>query len=48
MLSNLVTDTEVLRKWLSAGFVDSRKWFPTEAGTPQGGIIPPATVMAPC
>jgi len=41
MLSNLVTDTEVLRKWLSAGFVDSRKWFPTEAGTPQGGIISP-------
>lgn len=42
MLTNVPTDAEVLRKWLRAGFVESRTWFATEAGTPQGGIISPA------
>ena len=32
---------EVLRKWLKAGFMENRILFPTEAGTPQGGIISP-------
>jgi RNA-directed DNA polymerase len=41
MLTHIPTDTEVLRKWLQAGFVDKRTWFATEAGTPQGGIISP-------
>lgn len=41
MLTNIPTDTEVLGKWLRAGFVDKRTWFATEAGTPQGGIISP-------
>ena len=41
MLKNIPTDTEVLRKWLRAGFVDKRTWFATTAGTPQGGIISP-------
>ena len=41
MLSHTPTDTEVLGKWLRAGFVEKRTWFPTEAGTPQGGIISP-------
>jgi RNA-directed DNA polymerase len=41
MLSHTPTDTEVLGKWLRAGFVDKRTWFPTEAGTPQGGTISP-------
>jgi len=41
MLSHIPTDTEVLRKWLGAGFVERKKWFATEAGTPQGGIISP-------
>jgi RNA-directed DNA polymerase len=35
------TDKEVLRKWLKAGFMENRTLFPTEAGTPQGGIISP-------
>ena len=30
-----------LRKWLKAGFIENRTLFPTEAGTPQGGIISP-------
>jgi RNA-directed DNA polymerase len=41
MLKNVCTDTQVLAKWLGAGFVDKGKLFPTEAGTPQGGIISP-------
>ncbi len=32
---------EVIRKWLKVGFVESHSWFPTESGTPQGGIISP-------
>jgi RNA-directed DNA polymerase len=31
----------VLRKWLKAGYLEHADWFPTEAGTPQGGIISP-------
>jgi RNA-directed DNA polymerase len=31
----------VLQKWLKAGCVENRNRFPTEAGTPQGGIISP-------
>jgi RNA-directed DNA polymerase len=34
-------DTAVLRKWLKAGFIEARTLWPTEAGTPQGGIISP-------
>ena len=31
-------DKKVLSGWLKAGYVESGKLFPTEAGTPQGGI----------
>ncbi len=41
MLKHIPTDKEVLSKWLKAGFVENRTLFPTEAGTPQGGIISP-------
>jgi RNA-directed DNA polymerase len=41
MLRHIPTDKEVLRQWLKAGFVEKRTLFPTEAGTPQGGIISP-------
>ena len=41
MLDHIPTDKEVLRKWLKAGFIENRTLFPTEAGTPQGGIISP-------
>ena len=41
MLSNIPTDREVLRKWLKAGFVERASLFPTERGTPQGGIASP-------
>ncbi len=41
MLHHVPTDRKVLRQWLQAGFVENRILFPTEAGTPQGGIISP-------
>ena len=41
MLHHIPTDKEVLRRWLKAGFVENRNFFPTVAGTPQGGIISP-------
>ena len=41
LLENVSMDTVVLRKWLQAGFVDKGVLFPTEAGTPQGGIASP-------
>lgn len=41
MLRHIPADKEVLRKWLKAGFMEDRILFPTEAGTPQGGIISP-------
>lgn len=34
-------DKAILHKWLKAGYVESRRLFPTQAGTPQGGIISP-------
>ncbi len=41
MIANIPTDTAVLKKWLKAGFVYQNELFPTDAGTPQGGIISP-------
>lgn len=41
MLDNICTDQQVLEKWLKAGFIETRKLFPTEQGTPQGGIVSP-------
>ncbi|WP_414514644.1 group II intron reverse transcriptase/maturase [Nostoc sp. PCC 9305] len=31
----------MIRNWLKAGFMDGQDIFPTEAGTPQGGVISP-------
>ena len=41
MNANICTDKGMLRKWLKAGYIEDGKLFPTEAGTPQGGIISP-------
>ncbi|MGH3848326.1 MAG: group II intron reverse transcriptase/maturase [Pseudonocardiaceae bacterium] len=41
LLAHVPMDRSILRKWLKAGFVDKRILFPTEDGTPQGGIISP-------
>ena len=31
----------MLKKWLKAGYLEQSILYPTEAGTPQGGIISP-------
>ena len=31
----------MLKKWLKAGYMEQRILYPTEAGTPQGGIVSP-------
>lgn len=41
LLSNIPMDRAILRKWLKSGFVFNGEQFPTEEGTPQGGIISP-------
>jgi len=41
MLDHVPTDKGVLRKWLTAGFVEKGTLFSVEAGTPQGGIVSP-------
>lgn len=41
MLKNICTDKKLLEMWLKAGFIDQRKFYPTDAGTPQCGIISP-------
>ena len=34
-------DKSILKQFLKAGYIYNRQLFPTEAGTPQGGIISP-------
>jgi RNA-directed DNA polymerase len=41
LLANVPMDKRLLRKWLKAGYLEQGRLFPTEAGTPQGGIISP-------
>lgn len=41
MMNNICMDKMLLDKWLKAGFIETGKLFPTEAGTPQGGIVSP-------
>ncbi len=41
LLEHAPMDREVLRQWLKAGFVEKGRLFPTQAGTPQGGIASP-------
>jgi RNA-directed DNA polymerase len=41
LLTHVPLDKRILEQWLKAGFVEFNRLFPTEAGTPQGGIISP-------
>jgi RNA-directed DNA polymerase len=41
LLKHVVMDKTVLRKWLTAGYMEKGKLYSTESGTPQGGIISP-------
>src|SRR5665811_556284 len=41
LIANIPMDKSVLKQFLKAGYIFERQLFPTEAGTPQGGIISP-------
>ena len=45
LIHNTPVNKQVLRKWLKAGYIDKGNLFPTEKGTPQGGIITPTTTL---
>jgi len=39
--NNILMDTKIINQWLSCGYIQDKKLFPTTAGTPQGGIASP-------
>lgn len=41
LFENIPMDKKILQQWLNAGFMENKRVFPTEKGTPQGGIISP-------
>ncbi len=41
LLNHIPMEKTILRKWLKAGYMEEKVLFPTEDGTPQGGIISP-------
>jgi len=41
LLAHIPMDKAILRKWLKAGYLDRDILYPTNDGTPQGGIISP-------
>jgi RNA-directed DNA polymerase len=41
LLSHIPMEKTILNKWLKAGYMDKSVLYPTEDGTPQGGIISP-------
>ncbi len=42
LMAHIPMDKGILRKWLKAGYVEQHVLYPTDAGTPQGGIVSPA------
>lgn len=38
LLDNIPMDKTILKKWLKAGYMEASNIYPTESGTPQGGI----------
>ena len=41
LMNNVPMDRRILHEWLKSGFIWQRRLFPTDAGTPQGGIASP-------
>ncbi len=39
LLSHIPMEKPMLKKWLKAGYMERKAFFPTEEGSPQGGII---------
>jgi RNA-directed DNA polymerase len=45
LLARLPTFTRTIERWLKAGSIDTGAWHASEAGTPQGGILTPPTIL---
>jgi RNA-directed DNA polymerase len=41
LLDHIPLPKSILRKWLKTGYMTQGRWYPTDSGTPQGGIISP-------
>lgn len=41
LLAHIPMEKVLLKKWLKAGYMEKNRLYPTEAGTPQGGICSP-------
>ncbi|MGR5489129.1 reverse transcriptase domain-containing protein, partial [Vibrio alfacsensis] len=41
LIANVPMDKIILKRWLQSGYLKSGSFNPTDAGTPQGGIISP-------
>jgi RNA-directed DNA polymerase len=41
LVTHIPMEKAMLAKWLKAGYLEKRRLFPTEEGTPQGGICSP-------
>ncbi len=41
LIQHIPMDKMILGKWLAAGYMENKELYPTEAGTPQGGIASP-------
>jgi len=41
LLTHIPMEKAILKKWLKSGYIDKNIFYPTEEGTPQGGIISP-------
>lgn len=45
LLNKVPMDKVILSKWLKAGYIDNDVLYPTDKGTPQGGIISPTLLV---
>ena len=41
ILKNIPINKTILKKWLKSGYIEKNRLFPTQKGTPQGGVISP-------
>ncbi len=41
MLNNITADKRIMRQFLKCGYIDKKRLFPTEEGSPQGGLVSP-------
>lgn len=45
LLENIPMDKRVLKRWLKAGFVHDKEWYPCDSGAAQGGSASPTIFL---